>query len=90
MHCLPSASACIDALRRVRALRSQIASELAGAAVHTQADTDLADCVECMRSWLDDGDTAMAGALRHAEIEVSAAAENFEERRIVPHAIAAE
>lgn len=90
MTCLPSASACIDALRRVRALRSQIASELAGAAVHCGDDLDLRADIENLRSWLDDGAATLQDALKGADHAVCAAADDEYERRVVPHAIAAE
>lgn len=81
-----SAVACLASLRAIRDLRSRVASELAGAAVHAPPDSDLAACVDCVRSWLDDGEATMKDALREAEIEVIRADAGEYERRIVPSA----
>lgn len=78
-----SALACLNSLRAIRDLRSRIASELAGAAVHAPPDSDLAACVEYVLSWLGDGDATMQGALREAEAEMSRADEDEYERRVV-------
>lgn len=81
-----SALACLNSLRAIRDLRSRVASELAGAAVHAPPDSDLSACVEYIRSWLDDGEATMKDALREAEIEVIRADADEYERRVVPHA----
>lgn len=75
--------ACQDALRRIRALRSEIASELAGAAVNAGDDTELAGEIEYLEGWLSDGAGPMQNALEAAGHAVSAAADDEYERRVV-------
>lgn len=85
-----SAIRCQDALRTIRALRSQIASALADAAVHAGSDIDMADDIESLRSWLDDGAAPLQDALKGADHMLCAASDDEYERRIVPHQVAAE
>lgn len=80
----------LTALRRLRALREDIASCINTARFGVDADSDLADAIDCLGSWLDDGAATMADALREAEIAADIASDAEYERRIVPHPIAAE
>lgn len=77
-------------LRTIRALRSQIASAIANAEVHAGSDIDMADELECLRSWLDDGAAPLTDALKGADHMLCAAEDDAYERRVVPHSIAAE
>lgn len=92
MSATDTASAVIvqTALRNIRALRSQIASELANAAVHAGSDIDMADDIDNLRSWLDDGAATLQDAMKGADHMLCAAEDDAYERRIVPHPVAAE
>ena len=82
---LDTAKACQAALLRVRALRSQIASELAGAAINCGADTDLAADIENLQSWLSDGTGPMHDAIKGADHAACCAYDDMYERICTPH-----
>lgn len=86
---LASATAVQNSLRRVRALRSQIASELAGAAVNIGDDIDMADDLENLRSWLDDGTATLQDAIKGADHMVCAAGDDQYERGMTLAEVAA-
>lgn len=81
-----SATGCVQALSAIVGLREQIASAIARAGTDMSADTDLADSIDCLRSWLDDGEATLKDALRLAKAEAAAVDADEYERRIVPHA----
>lgn len=87
---LASAIAVQDALRTIDAARDTISVAISNARPACTAGSDMADAVECLRSWLSDGKATMEDALKIADREVRGASEAEYERRVVPHPIAAE
>lgn len=90
MTCRRSAIDTLTALRRVRALREDIATCISNARFGVDADSDLADAIDCLGSWTDDGEAALKDAIREAELAADIASDEWVERRIVPHPVAAE
>lgn len=80
----------LTALRRLRALREDIAACINTARFGVDAGSDLADAIDCLGSWLDDGAATMTDALREAELAAEIAADAEYERVCIPHPIAAE
>lgn len=73
----------LRAIREIRGLREDIATRINRARFAVDADSDLADAIDCLRSWLDDGEATLKDALREAELAADIASDDEVERRIV-------
>lgn len=90
MTCLASAGLRLAALRDIPGLRLDIATRINRAAFGVDAGSDLAEAIEMLSEWLDEGEARLTDALRLADGEARDADEEWAERRIVPHSVAAE
>lgn len=73
-------SACLaSAGLRLDSLREDIATRISRASFGVDAGSDLAEAIEALSEWLDDGKATLADALRLADCEARDADEDFAE-----------
>lgn len=69
----------LDTIRQIRGLREDIATRISWAAFGVDADSDLAEAIEMLSEWLDEGKSRLDEAIRLADCEVRDADEEFAE-----------